>query len=149
MHNVVYEDRASAMGTLPDMESEVIVAVGVPTFGAETDAAQYATALVLREVYDHALSANLTHRAANSLYFQGACSSSNCSHSSLASMLSSGCDEEASCGNVNPFNYHGACSFYRPYASTGLIGFTLRTSASSVDDELLNVTRSFPHSRIS
>lgn len=54
---VSYEARAAAMGTKPDMAPEVIAAVGVVTSGRESSAKQYATALVIREVYDAAIRA--------------------------------------------------------------------------------------------
>lgn len=54
-HRVEYEARASAMGSMPDMQAEVIAAVGVPTYGREDGAKAYATALVTREVYEEAV----------------------------------------------------------------------------------------------
>jgi mitochondrial-processing peptidase subunit alpha len=56
-HRVEYEARAAAMGTMPDMQAEVIAAVGVPTYGREDGAKAYATALVTREVYEDAVRA--------------------------------------------------------------------------------------------
>lgn len=52
---VMYEDRAKAMGTVPDMGEEVIAALAAPTFGHDEGARKYATALVAREVYQIAL----------------------------------------------------------------------------------------------
>ncbi|KAF5217615.1 putative mitochondrial processing peptidase alpha subunit [Trypanosoma cruzi] len=49
--HIVYEDRAKNMGTVPDMNEEVIAALGAPTFGRDEDVKKYATALVAREVY--------------------------------------------------------------------------------------------------
>ncbi|RNE98565.1 mitochondrial processing peptidase alpha subunit [Trypanosoma rangeli] len=70
---VVYEDRAKAMGTVPDMGQEVIAALGVPTFGCDEDVKKYATALVAREVYqasiDRAMPAALaTSQGVQSFY---------------------------------------------------------------------------------
>ncbi|KAK7200170.1 mitochondrial processing peptidase alpha subunit [Novymonas esmeraldas] len=53
--SVEYESRASAMGTMPDMQAEVIGAVGVPTHGRDESAKSYATALVTRELYEEAM----------------------------------------------------------------------------------------------
>ncbi|XQJ26694.1 mitochondrial processing peptidase alpha subunit, putative [Leishmania guyanensis] len=53
--NVEYESRAAAMGTVPDMQAEVVGAVGVPTYGRDEGTKQYATALVTREIYEEAM----------------------------------------------------------------------------------------------
>ncbi|KPA78148.1 putative mitochondrial processing peptidase alpha subunit [Leptomonas pyrrhocoris] len=67
-HNVEYEARASAMGSMPDMQAEVIAAVGVPTYGREAGAKTYAAALVTREVYDEAVRAVYGSRGSPNYY---------------------------------------------------------------------------------
>ncbi|KAG5502371.1 hypothetical protein JIQ42_05248 [Leishmania sp. Namibia] len=66
--NVEYESRAAAMGTMPDMQAEVVGAVGVPTYGRDEGAKQYATALVTREVYEEAMRSAHGNRAGSSYY---------------------------------------------------------------------------------
>ncbi|KAG5479360.1 hypothetical protein LSCM1_04618 [Leishmania martiniquensis] len=66
--NVEYESRAAAMGTMPDMQAEVIGAVGVPTYGRDEGAKQYATALVTREVYEEAMRSAYGSRGGSPYY---------------------------------------------------------------------------------
>lgn len=105
-HRVDYEARASAMGSMPDMQPEVIAAVGVPTYGREDGAAHYATALVTREVYDEAV---------RSVY-----------------------------GSRSSVNYYGVQTFYRPYSSAGLIGYTVRGAPAEVEAMVKTAAAAFP-----
>ncbi|CAG9573295.1 metallo-peptidase, Clan ME, Family M16 [Leishmania major strain Friedlin] len=66
--NVEYESRAAVMGTMPDMQAEVIGAVGVPTHGRDEGATQYATALVTREIYEEAMRSAHGSRAGSEHY---------------------------------------------------------------------------------
>ncbi|ORC89371.1 mitochondrial processing peptidase alpha subunit [Trypanosoma theileri] len=104
---VAFEDRAKAMGTVPDMDEEVIAAIGAPTFGAEDNVKKYATALVAREVYQSAIDQAMPL----------ACSAS-----------------------------YGVQTFYRPYASTGLMGVTLRGAPKEISTLLETATGCFPKS---
>ncbi|KPI89540.1 putative mitochondrial processing peptidase alpha subunit [Leptomonas seymouri] len=67
-HSIEYEVRAAVTGTMPDMQAEVIAAVGVPTYGREAGAKAYATALVTREVYDEAVRAVYGSRSSPNYY---------------------------------------------------------------------------------
>uniref|UniRef100_A0A146L3V2 Uncharacterized protein n=1 Tax=Lygus hesperus TaxID=30085 RepID=A0A146L3V2_LYGHE len=141
------------MGTMPDMESEVIVAVGVPSNGNEQSVTKYATSLVVREVYDKALwtkaLGSRADKSGNRFYFQSL-SSTSTSHltstsNANASVLTNGYEEDQSCA-FNPFSHFGPAAFYRPYSSTGLIGFTLRTSPAKVEEEMAMAISAFPSS---
>ncbi|EPY35284.1 mitochondrial processing peptidase [Strigomonas culicis] len=101
---VEYENRAGAMGTKPDMDAEVIAAVGVVTSGSGAGAKPYATALVARELFDAA-----TRVAGES-------------------------------------NYFGVQTFYRPYASAGLIGYTVRGAPGQIEKMVAAAAGAFPTS---
>ena len=105
-HSVEYEARAAAMGTMPDMQAEVIAAVGVPTFGRDEGAKAYATALVTREIYDEAV---------RSIY-----------------------------GSRSSLNYYGVQTFYRPYSSAGLIGYTIHGAPAEVEAMIKAAAGAFP-----
>lgn len=67
-HEVHYEARAAAMGTKPDMEPEVIAAVGVAIPGGrDEDLKKYAAALVACEVYS--ASVRKSHLIPGEAYF--------------------------------------------------------------------------------
>ncbi|CAD2220872.1 mitochondrial processing peptidase [Angomonas deanei] len=100
-HAVEHESRAGVMGTKPDMDPEVIAAIGVVTNGRE-DVKKYAASLVAREVVSSAL-----HPA------------------------------------TVP-NYWGAQSFYRPYGTAGLIGYTIRCAPSKIESEISKAAAAFP-----
>lgn len=106
-HAVTYEARAAAMGTKPDMDPEVIAAVGVVTHGRESSVRDYATALVAREVYEASIRhSSPTHNA----------------------------------------SYFGTQSFYRPYSSAGLIGYTVRGAPAAVEEMVKTASGLFPKS---
>lgn len=106
-HTVEYENRAKEMGTRPDMEDEVIAAVGWLSNGRDGDAKAYAAAAVYAQLF----AANL--RAGTQ------------------------------------YNHHattGSRVFYRPYSTTGLVGFTARTSPSSIASLLRDTAALLPSS---
>lgn len=103
-HEVEYENRAGAMGTKPDMDPEVIAAVGAVTHGSGAGAKPYATALVARELFDAA-----TRVAGGS-------------------------------------NYFGVQTFYRPYATAGLIGYTVRGAPAQIEQMVATAASAFPSS---
>lgn len=86
--DVFLEDRAKNMGTQPDLVNDGVVAVGWLTYGAETSAKDFATALVCREVLN------------------GLCGDGLRPDRNSASM--------------------GTRTFYKPFSSAGIIGFTCR-----------------------
>lgn len=65
---VDYEARAGAMGTMPDMQADVIGAVGVTTYGRDEGAKGYATALVARELYEEAVRSAQGSRGGSQYY---------------------------------------------------------------------------------
>ncbi|KEG09565.1 mitochondrial processing peptidase alpha subunit [Trypanosoma grayi] len=102
---VAYEERAKAMGTSPDMDEEIVAAVGVPTHGRDEDVHKYAASLVAREVYQASVD-RLTPPALEPL--------------------------------------HGVRTFYRPYASAGLIGVTIRGAPKEIAGLLDAATKCYP-----
>lgn len=104
-HEVIYEDRAKVMGTLPDMNEDVIAAIAVPNYGCDEDVKKYALALITYEIYQVTV-------------------------------------ERTTPVGANPVK--GVRAFYRPYASTGLIGCTLRGSPDEMDGLLHLAVESLP-----